>query len=200
MVEAQVTSSSTETQSPQFLKVAQSVATQADFASRLVRFWSGVSLGGVLFFWLLCFAGYALDSFKAAVACAFALLALLAPPWFLYKLHRSLHILSTLPNRVRQVGPVDIQGFRDAIRMKDDAEPGLAQRVWTRIEVLLHLRGQLVTFEDELRQIPVTGRVVGFLVHPIIAVLAVLSSVITLFLYVGAVLAAVASMLAYLFT
>src|SRR2546425_123712 len=63
MVEAQVTSSSTETQSPQFLKVAQSVATQADFVSRLVRFWSGVSLGGVLFFWLLCFAGYALDSF-----------------------------------------------------------------------------------------------------------------------------------------
>lgn len=200
MVEARLSRSSTEAQSPQFLKVAQSIAAEAHFASRLILCSTVISLGGLLLFWLLCFAGYAVDSFKSATACSFALVAMAAPMAFLYKIHRSLRLLSArLPQQVNQLPQLNLQEFIDSIRIKDDAGPGLMQKAWTRMEVLLHLRTQILNFDDELQQIPLTGAVARFLVNPITVGLAVLSGVAGLLFCVGAFLATLVSLLTFIF-
>ncbi|HVR74951.1 MAG TPA: hypothetical protein VMT52_11490 [Planctomycetota bacterium] len=194
MTEAQLSKATTLSRQDQSsMRLIQSMTYSASSLSKQVLYLAIFSASCAMSVWLLCFSSFLFDSFKSATACIIMLVAMIAPSVILYRFHRALSRLSSLPERFAALKKLDIAELKAAMPAtpEEDRSQKFHLRVWSQINALIEVQALVVGAKEDLLRCGGAAAAIGFIANPLTAILVVVSASVTILLTVSALLAIV---------
>lgn len=181
------------------------VAALGREASRLVKpvqVAGAVSLCAALAAWYLLFYSYAFDSLRSLGLCLAFFAFVLTPGFVFLWLGSSLRKLALLPRRLpgSKTAHRTVSSMSPASDDEDGENPGIPSRMgWfrkakARVDTILILWEHLCFSREEIQQLAGPSRAMSFLSHPASAFVVGGACVIALFVALGSVLTAIASL------